>query len=123
MPYEPKTITLQTLTAEFNDYRVPHRYRAGLVRYIIDGVLPGNFLRAVLANDFVGAAVRADDEVSMTDLRSLAKWVFNECPMDRWGDSKAVANCVIAKENERARQHDIDHGPDGDATTPGFFVK
>jgi hypothetical protein len=43
--------------------------------------------------------------------------------MDRWGDNASVAAWVVKKEHERAKQHDADHGPDGDATTPGFFTK
>jgi hypothetical protein len=42
--------------------QVPEHIRGGLVRYILLGIPPGDFLQAVLSNDLMESFARADDE-------------------------------------------------------------
>src|SRR5580765_5875680 len=41
---------------------VPEHLHGGIVRYIINGILPGGFLRSVIANDAISVVCRADEE-------------------------------------------------------------
>lgn len=56
--------------ATFAAEALPAHMLPGLARYVILGVLPGAFLRAVIFNDLTGAARRADPE----NLRALGSW-------------------------------------------------
>ncbi len=42
--------------------RIPPRMHGGIVRYMLFGVMPGNFLTAIFSNDLMGALRAADDE-------------------------------------------------------------
>lgn len=68
---------------------LPPHLREGARRYVEGGVLPGGFLRAALANDFVGAVNRADAE-TVTRLRDVALFVYNELPEKAWGSRAKV---------------------------------
>lgn len=61
----------------------------GLQLYIEKGIKPGSFLQAVLANDFIKAATRADS----TNIELLHEWaifMLNEMPDDCWGSWETV---------------------------------
>ncbi len=64
---------------------VPVDYMVGGVqRYIEHGILPGNFLTAVIRNDLRDACGYADEN----NQRALFEWVSwfrNEAPHDCWG--------------------------------------
>ena len=68
---------------------VPEHLREGLALYMARGVLPGSFLRAVLANDLCHAAVKADPE-SLAALPKLARFLMNCAPPASYGTSHAV---------------------------------
>lgn len=72
------------------DYsKLPAHMQDGLRRYIEQGIPMGGFGTAVLANDFVGAALRAD-ETNLRCLREWALWLTNECPRNAWGSYVTV---------------------------------
>lgn len=60
-----------------------------LTRYRDRGVEPGGFLSAILANDFVEAASRADHE-NLSNLAAYACFLYNEMPMGSWGSYEKV---------------------------------
>lgn len=72
-----------------------------LDNYLQDGIPPGDFLRAVLANDLVGAVGRADKE-NLHNLPAYANYLYWElpgrgspnCP---WGSYEAVESYLAAK--------------------------
>lgn len=73
------------------EWGVPHA--DSIERYVIDGVPTGGFLAAVLANDFMEAAGRADS----TNSRLLREWagvLYNGVPADCKGSHEAVANWI-----------------------------
>lgn len=75
---------------------VPEYMVEGLERYIFDGVIPDSFLCAVLKNDLVAAASRADLE----NMRSLVAWaavLYNVLPPGSWGNFEAIENWVQAR--------------------------
>lgn len=72
------------------DYSMlPQHMQDGARLYVEQGIAPGHFMTAVLANDFLRAAGRADEE----NLRSLplwARWIYNEIPIAAHGSYEAV---------------------------------
>jgi hypothetical protein len=83
------------------DYSMlPDHMQDGMRRYLEDGIEPGGFACAALANDLVGAAGKAD----MTNLHALHKWamwLYNECPRYAWGSYEAIDRWIKRKEEER----------------------
>jgi hypothetical protein len=58
-------------------------------RYLEQGILPGDFLRAVLRNDLVNAMERADDECAAA-MRDIAQFLELEVPYLAWGSEEKV---------------------------------
>jgi hypothetical protein len=61
-----------------------------LRRYVFRGVLPGDFLTAVLENNLQEAVGHADHD----NIRAIPAWVsliYNDCPSLCWGSREAVA--------------------------------
>jgi hypothetical protein len=63
--------------------------RPGMKRYIEQGIPVGDFLTAVLENNFVNAVARADPE-NITRLRDYMYFLINEVPSPAWGSKKKV---------------------------------
>lgn len=68
---------------------LPSHMRDGMRRYLEDGIEPGGFALACLANELVGAFGRADD-VNALAMREWAEWLYNECPSQAWGSREKV---------------------------------
>lgn len=67
------------------DYRrIPKRTMESLQLWVSRGVLPGSFLQAVLANDLMGAVVRADDE-NRAAFVEIVYWLRCEVPCECHG--------------------------------------
>ena len=81
--------------------KLPEGLQPGMQRYIEQGIEPGSFLRYVLENDLFRALGRADDQNRYL-LWDICSWIYNEAPMDCWGNKEKVAawiskggwNCV-----------------------------
>jgi hypothetical protein len=72
------------------DYELlPQSLRAGMRRYIEDGVIPGGFLVAVLSDGLSDALGRADEE-NRKRLYDIVSFVYNEAPGDSWGSRAKV---------------------------------
>jgi len=69
-------------------YEIPEHTRNGLDRWVREG-LAGDFLRAVLRNDLVEAAGRAD-ALNAPRLPAIVQYVYNECPSDCYGSPAKV---------------------------------
>ncbi len=61
-----------------------------LTKYAQEGRPTGGFLRAVLANDLIEAATKADDENALL-LLEYARFLYNHMPSDCWGSYEIVA--------------------------------
>ena len=77
------------LILEMNEANIPARMQGGLARFIIDGVMPGNFLVAVLSNNLTRAVSRADDE-NLTLLRNYVQFLYGHAPDSCWGSDAKV---------------------------------
>lgn len=74
---------------------LPERMRGDVARYIGEGILPGQFLTAVLLNDLRSACERADDE-NRHLLFDYVKFFYNYAPGSCWGSPDCV-NAWVAK--------------------------
>jgi len=84
--------------SRFELQRLPEAARGALRRYLEDGVPPGGFLTAILANDFVTAVGHADEE-NRAAIVEFATWLYWGCPSPAWGSYEQV-NAWIAKRRE-----------------------
>lgn len=73
----------------FRDWYIPERMMGGIRRWIENGIPPGHFLGAVLANDLAEACGRADDE-SLANLPAYVAYLYNEAPSACHGSPIAV---------------------------------
>lgn len=68
---------------------IPKLAIGAIKRYVKDGLPPGGFLRAVLANDLRDAISRADP-VSLDTLKELVRYVESNVPMNCCGSPAVV---------------------------------
>ncbi len=80
---------------EFHEYVIPDHMAEGLRDYVNHGREPGHFLAAVLENDLVEAAGKADF-VNMANLPAFAAFLYNYAPRGYWGSREAVREWVQA---------------------------
>lgn len=80
-----------------HDAGIPQRLHGGIVRYIISGLRPGDFLRAVFANELLSAICRADDDMTIEDIRNTCKWIHLEAPAACHGSTGIVADYIAMK--------------------------
>lgn len=78
--------------AEYLDM-IPAHMVDGMVRYIVNGVPPGGFLRALLGNDFMGAMRKADD-VNIHALPMYARFLMNGAPIGAYGSPENVKDWI-----------------------------
>jgi len=71
-----------------------------LERYAKQGVPPGGFLRAVLANDLMEAVGRADI-YNIHALPAICSYIYNGIPLDSWGSYEIVDNWIEKKHKEQ----------------------
>ena len=94
----------------FAHFKVPEHTQRALLDYLNKGWEPGSFLCAVLSNDFIAAAVRAD-HINSQHLPDIARFVVNEMPMGSWGSREAITGWVngndIRKEYEQLLMLDV----------------
>lgn len=68
---------------------IPEHCRDGMRDYIERGKLPGSFLCAVICNDLVLAASRAD-LINQHCLRDYAVFLYGYAPHKAWGSPEAL---------------------------------
>lgn len=82
---------------------LPKHMQGAARRYVEDGIEPGGFLTALLANDFMGAFGRADTE-NVAALKNWARWIYNEAPNGCHGSYECVTDwCKAGGLNGLAR--------------------
>ena len=76
---------------------------ADLVYYAEKGRDPGDFLKAVLANDLQGALGRADP-VNLVLLPAIGRYVRNHLPAICWGSAERVKDWLWAKQTSAEKE-------------------
>jgi hypothetical protein len=82
---------------------VPRHIREGMLRYVDEGLAPGSFLQAVICNDLLAAACRADDECRSV-LREIVQWFHLEAPAECWGSLDKLDAWLAKHEARRAAE-------------------
>ncbi len=76
------------------DYAMlPAHMRGGMRRYIERGIRPGDFLMAVLRNDFVRALMLAGRKARQR-IFDIAEFLYYEAPIACWGNKDAVEEWI-----------------------------
>jgi len=70
-------------------WRIPERMMGGIRRYIEKGIIPGDFLQAVIRDSLRGCIERADDE-NMRQLPAYVYFFYNKAPAYCWGSKEAM---------------------------------
>jgi hypothetical protein len=77
------------LPGELSFYHVPPVLQTGIIRYLVDGVLPEGFLQAVLCNNLVQSCRQADS-AHIFHLRDVVDCLTACAPPDSWGSRERV---------------------------------
>ncbi len=96
--------------------RCPDRIRESLRAYVTDGQPTGSFLRAVLENDLMGAALRADSE-NASLLVDIVGFVFEHVPISIRGSERAVAAHLSKMEARRREEREARKAQEGEEAT------
>ena len=99
------TIKFDSVSREKIKALLPPHMHGGVFRYFEEGVPPGDFLRAVLENDLVGAFMRADDK-NTYHMRAWAEFLYMYAPgrpNGGWGSPEAVDRWLQEAADERRR--------------------
>ena len=64
--------------------QIPERMRPGILRWIEEGIKPGEFLSAIITNDLQETFARADDE-NIFRIHSYIRFFYNHTPSGCWG--------------------------------------
>lgn len=84
---------------------LPEHMREGMQRYIEDGIVPGDFLRLILCNDFVRAAACADN-INKHYLLDYAHFIYWEIPSLAWGSEAKVQAWATAHLKPKGTQNE-----------------
>lgn len=88
------------MPSEINYSYLPSHMREGARRYIEKGIIPGEFLAYIFANDFVHAAAHAD-EINKSRLYDYAKFLYFEAPIGCWGSLDKMKAWAVERIKER----------------------
>ena len=72
---------------------IPPHMHEGITGYVEEHRPPGSFLRAALSNDFLTAALRADEE-NRAALAGWAMFLYNYVPANCWGSPERVSEWI-----------------------------
>lgn len=70
--------------------------------YVVHGVPPGSFVRAVLENNLVGAIFSADED-NLSNIAHIAHFVYWAIPAASWGGRASVNEWIADPIGTRAR--------------------
>lgn len=86
------------------EFYIPERMMGGLERWVLYGIKPGNFLTAVLKNDFISICQLADDE-NLRNLPAYAAYIYDVLPSECWGSKEKVDAWEAKKLAERSAEN------------------
>ena len=77
------------MTYSCRGFKIPDYMMPALQRYIVHGVIPGDFLQAVICNDLKKAVEHADD-ANLEVLPAYVFYLYNRAPMQCWGSREKM---------------------------------
>jgi hypothetical protein len=90
----PPVLEEETHMATIDYSSLPVHMQKGARLYVEKGIKPGGFLRAVLENDLVEAATKADP-TNVYFLDTWARWLLDEAPLECWGAPGWVEDWIL----------------------------
>ena len=81
--------------------KIPERMHEGILNYVNHGILPGDFLKAIITNDLKEAVNRADDE-NLDLLVAYVSLFYNHTPFPCYGSKHKMDAWVIYHRNLNA---------------------
>ncbi len=88
----------------------PGRMRGPIVRYLVAGRRPGDFLQAVIRNDLREAVSRADDD-NQALLLAWVQLLYMHAPAGSWGSLAALEEWI--ERRGACYKWNVDQGPAG----------
>ena len=82
---------------------IPEFTKQNIDAYVNDGVPLGDFLTAVMANDFMGAFGYADYN-NTRFMRDIASYIYNHTPSSCHGSYEIVDEWIKEKKEEREKE-------------------
>lgn len=82
---------------------VPEHILPGIARYLVSGIVPGDFLTAMLTNDLRGVIQGADDQNIMA-LPAIWNFLYNNIPSSAWGSRERLAKWVEERRSFTVKQ-------------------
>ena len=79
----------QRITIQLYKSKVPARMHDSIIRYILFGTRPGSFLRAVISNDLMKSARRADPD-NLKALPAFAHFLHNYAYPELFGSPEKM---------------------------------
>ena len=77
------------------DYgRLPEHIRPGVQRYIENGILPGDFLRAVICNKLKESFMYADD-TNLLRMQDIVSFFYTQAPFDCQGSEEIMISWSV----------------------------
>ncbi len=68
---------------------IPDHVLPGLARWLVNGIVPGSFLEAMLSNDLRGVMQSADDE-NLQRIPDIWNFLYMEIPSSAWGSHERM---------------------------------
>ena len=84
--------------------QVPGHLQFGIINYIANGQIPGDFLTAVICND-LGKALAHADKTSMEGLPAVYGFFYNRAPSVCFGSEKNMENWSKAGGYDGLKNH------------------
>jgi hypothetical protein len=101
---------------------IPERMQEGIKRFVVDGLIPGDFLKAVIQNDLRGTVGHADDE-NLPLIPLYVRWFYNRPPSVSHGSPEAFVNWLDElAEVRNAVENMLGAGPTADAIVESVRV-
>lgn len=73
----------------FKNYYISDKMMNAIDRYLNNGIVPGDFLQAVICNDLFSAVGRADEE-NCRNLPAFVAYFYNEAPLESYGSREKL---------------------------------
>jgi len=94
---------------------VPSHIREPIRQYVMRGILPGDFLTAVLRNDLTAAITRADS-TNRAALYEIVMFLLNYVPWAAWGTAERISTWIsqggwegyVRQQEEEAEAGDVE---------------
>ena len=80
---------------------VPKHLHLGIIRYVVDGIRPSSFVYHVFSNNLTKAVCAADDDMTIEQLRALARWIYNDAAYECHGSRALMEQWIEIKDEER----------------------